>query len=74
MPLHVTWVDLAVRILCTLIAGAVIGYDRRESGKAAGLRTTMLVCLAASVAMLQMNYLLPLAGRQDNSFVMNDLM
>jgi putative Mg2+ transporter-C (MgtC) family protein len=34
----------------------------------------MLVCLAASIAMLQVNYLLPLAGRSPDSFVMNDLM
>jgi putative Mg2+ transporter-C (MgtC) family protein len=74
MPVDLTWPDLVVRLLCTLIAGAVIGYDRGEHGKAAGLRTTVLVCTAASVAMLQMNYLLPLAGRPSDSFVTNDLM
>ncbi len=74
MPLHVTWIDLALRMLCTLIAGAIIGYNRGEQGKAAGLRTTLLVCLAAAVAMLQVNYLLALAGRPGDSFVMNDLM
>jgi putative Mg2+ transporter-C (MgtC) family protein len=74
MPVHLALPDLIVRIVCTLIAGAIIGYDRGEHGKAAGLRTTVLVCLAASVAMLQMNYLLPLAGRANDSFVTNDLM
>ena len=74
MPLSVTWVDLAIRIVCTLIAGIVIGYNRGEHGKAAGLRTTVLVCLAAAVAMLQVNYLLTLSGRSSDSFVMNDLM
>ncbi len=74
MPLELTWSDLAIRLLCTLIAGAIIGYNRGESGKAAGLRTTILVSMAASVAMLQMNFLLPLAGRTSDSFVMNDLM
>jgi putative Mg2+ transporter-C (MgtC) family protein len=34
----------------------------------------MLVCLAATFAMLEVNLLLPLAGRSGNSFVMNDLM
>jgi putative Mg2+ transporter-C (MgtC) family protein len=38
------------------------------------MRTTLLVCLAASVAMIQVNLLLPLAGRTPDSFVMNDLM
>jgi hypothetical protein len=42
-----------------------IGYNRGDHGKAAGLRTTMLVCLAASVAMLLVNLLLPLSGRAD---------
>jgi putative Mg2+ transporter-C (MgtC) family protein len=71
---ELTWVDLVIRLACTLIAGAIIGYDRGERSKAAGLRTTVLVCVAASVAMLQMNYLLPLAGRPTDSFVTNDLM
>ena len=74
MPVELTWVDLVIRLVCTLIAGAIIGYDRGERSKAAGLRTTVLVCMAASVAMLQMNYLLPLAGRPTDSFVTNDLM
>jgi putative Mg2+ transporter-C (MgtC) family protein len=74
MPFQLTWSDMAIRLFCALIAGAVIGLNRGERGKAAGLRTTMLVCLAAAIAMLQMNYLLTLAGRGDNSFVMNDLM
>jgi putative Mg2+ transporter-C (MgtC) family protein len=74
MPVHLTWPDLIIRMACTLIAGAIIGYDRGEHSKAAGLRTTVLVCLAASVAMLQMNYLLPLSGRAGDSFVTNDLM
>jgi putative Mg2+ transporter-C (MgtC) family protein len=74
MPLHITLADVLVRLLCVLIAGAVLGYNRGEHGKAAGLRTTMLVGLAAAIAMLQVNYLLPLAGRSADSFVMNDLM
>ncbi len=74
MPLTVTWADLAARLLSTLIAGAIIGYNRGEQGKSAGLRTTILVCLAASVAMLQVNELLDLSGRPNDSFVMNDLM
>lgn len=74
MPLELTRSDLAIRLVCALIAGVVIGVNRGEAGKAAGLRTTILVCMAASVAMLQMNYLLTLAGRGSGSFVMNDLM
>jgi putative Mg2+ transporter-C (MgtC) family protein len=74
MPVTLTWRDITVRLVVTVIAGVLIGYNRSEHGKAAGLRTTVLVCLAASVAMIQLNILLPLAGRPDKSFVMNDLM
>ncbi len=68
------WTDVVVRLALTMLVGMAIGYNRREHGKAAGMRTTLLVCLAASLAMLQMNALLPTAGRQPTSFVMNDLM
>lgn len=74
MPLDVTWKVLVLRLACALIAGAIIGFNRGEHGKSAGLRTTILVCVAAAVAMLQMNYLLSLNGRHTDSFVMNDLM
>lgn len=74
MPLHPSWTDLVVRLACTGLAGLAIGYNREEHGKAAGMRTTLIVCLAACVAMIQVNLLLPLAGRPPDSFVMNDLM
>jgi putative Mg2+ transporter-C (MgtC) family protein len=71
-PLH--WTDMVLRLALTVIAGLVIGFNRSEHGKAAGMRTNVLVCLAASAAMLQVNLLLPMAGRPFDSFVMNDLM
>jgi len=74
MPLHITWADIAVRLVSALIAAAILGYNRGEHGKAAGLRTTMLVCLAAALAMVAVNILLPLAGRSPDSFVTTDLM
>lgn len=74
MPLTVGWQDVALRLALTCIAGALIGLNRDEHGRAAGLRTTMLVCLAASVAMIQANVLLPTVGKVSNSFVVLDLM
>lgn len=74
MPLHIGWDEVALRLGLTVIAALLIGYNRTEHGKAAGMRTTLLVCLAASVAMIQVNLLLPTAGRASDSFVMNDLM
>jgi putative Mg2+ transporter-C (MgtC) family protein len=74
MPVTIEVSDIALRLALTVAAGILIGYNRSEHGKAAGMRTTLLVCLAASVAMIQVNLLLPTAGRPPNSFVMNDLM
>lgn len=74
MPTHIGWHEIALRLALTVVAGLLIGYNRTEHGKAAGLRTTLLVCLAACLAMIQVNLLLPMAGRAPDSFVTNDLM
>jgi len=74
MPLTLQWDDIALRLVLTVIAGTLVGIDRSERGQAAGLRTTLLVCLAASVAMIQMNLLMPTAGKTPDSFATLDLM
>jgi putative Mg2+ transporter-C (MgtC) family protein len=74
MPLVLTWEQITFRILLACAAGFIIGINRDEQGHPAGIRTTMLVCLAATLAMLQVNLLLPLAGKLPNSFVVMDLM
>ncbi len=68
------WDEIAVRLLLAVAAGAFIGIDRSEHGLPAGLRTTILVCLAAAVSMIQANLLLATAGRHSDSFIMLDLM
>jgi putative Mg2+ transporter-C (MgtC) family protein len=74
MPLNPTATDIAMRLALTMLAGGIIGFDRGARGHAAGFRTTILVCLAASVAMIQANILLPLAGKTPDSFSVMDLM
>jgi putative Mg2+ transporter-C (MgtC) family protein len=74
MPLVPDIFDLALRIGLTLVAALAIGYERGRAGKAAGLRTTVLVALAACLAMIQVNVLLPQGGRVSDSFIMLDLM
>ena len=74
MPLTLDWRDLVLRLLCTAVAGALVGYNRGEHGRPAGLRTTMLVALAAATAMIQANLLLPMMGKAPGSFISNDLM
>src|ERR1700677_2988841 len=63
MPVELGWHDILLRLALTVAAGFLLGIDRSERGRAAGLRTGLLVCLAASVAMIQANLLLATAGK-----------
>jgi putative Mg2+ transporter-C (MgtC) family protein len=74
MTTHVDWGEIALRLLLTVVAGALIGINRGEHGRPAGLRTTLLVGLAACVSMIQVNLLLTIRGKASDSFVMMDLM
>lgn len=74
MSPQLTWYEIVLRLTLTVIAGGLIGFDRGEHGRPAGLRTTLLVCLAASVSMIQVNLLLAMAGKPADSFVTLDLM
>lgn len=44
--------EIAIRLLLAAALGAVIGFDRERHAWAAGLRTHMLVCLGAALAMI----------------------
>lgn len=44
--------SIAFRILLSAILGGVIGWERGHHGRAAGMRTHILVCLGAAVATL----------------------
>lgn len=74
MPLSPTWHDVALRLVLTVLAAAIIGIDRSVRGHAAGLRTTILVGLAACVAMIQANILLGVDGKSASSFSVMDVM
>ena len=43
------WPDDMISIILAALLGAAIGLERELSGKAAGLRTNLLICLGASV-------------------------
>lgn len=74
MPLYPTWEDIFIRLVLTLAAGAIVGFNRGVGGHAAGLRTTILVGLAACVSMIQANILLSIGGKAPDSFGVMDLM
>ena len=54
--LDLLWAGITPEILLRLgfatLAGTFLGIERERHGRAAGLRTTLLVCLAACVAMI----------------------
>jgi putative Mg2+ transporter-C (MgtC) family protein len=74
VSLEIHWQQIALRLALTVIAGGLLGMERSKTGHAAGLRTTLLVTLAAAVAMIQMNLLLATNGKPQNSYAVMDLM
>lgn len=74
MTSHLSWDGLAFRLLLTMLAGTVLGLNRGSRGHAAGLRTTILVTLAAAVAMMQADLLLSVQGKTSSSFAEMDVM
>lgn len=53
---------ISLRLFFAFIVGIIIGYDRERSGKAAGIRTQMLVCVGAALIASMSLYI----GRQNN--------
>ncbi|MFC3606258.1 MgtC/SapB family protein [Stutzerimonas tarimensis] len=44
--------SVAIRLTLAMILGGLLGYEREYKGKAAGLRTHMLVCVGAALFVL----------------------
>ena len=44
--------ELLIRVGLAAVAGTLLGIERERHGRAAGLRTMLLVCLAACIAMI----------------------
>jgi putative Mg2+ transporter-C (MgtC) family protein len=74
MPVILDWKQIAIRLLLSVGAGLIIGFNRGEHGRPAGMRTTLLVCLAASLSMLLANLLMDSRGKAPDSFIVLDLM
>jgi len=74
MPLHPSAMDIAIRLILTLVAGAAIGINREAGGHSAGFRTTVLAALAAALAMILGNMMLEVDGKTAGSFASMDPM
>uniref|UniRef100_UPI003785187C MgtC/SapB family protein n=1 Tax=Methylocella sp. TaxID=1978226 RepID=UPI003785187C len=70
----VDWGDVAARLAAAVAIGIALGFNRSESGKAAGMRTTALVTLAAALAMIEANVLIGTTGREPQAFAAIDPM
>src|SRR5690625_4167494 len=46
------FVRVLIRLMLAILLGGIIGYEREQQGKAAGLRTHILVCLGAALFIL----------------------
>lgn len=63
-----TWSSIAIRMVVSLLLGTVIGIDRGAKRRGGGARTTITVCLGATMVMLLEQYLEALyPGRLDIS-------
>lgn len=74
MPTTLTWHAIVVRLLLTSVCAGALGFNRDQRGHSAGLRTTLLVGLAACLAMIQANWLINSNGKPADSFVVMDIM
>jgi putative Mg2+ transporter-C (MgtC) family protein len=45
-------IRVIIRLFASLLAGGVIGYQRERTGKAAGLRTHMMVAMGSALFMI----------------------
>ena len=57
MSLTLGWGQVLLRLCLAAIAGAIIGINRGSHGRAAGLRTMLLVCTTAALAMVLANFI-----------------
>lgn len=56
-----------------IVLGGIVGWERERAGKGAGMRTHMLVCLAASVFMAVGDFLMTHAhSQQDHTTLRTD--
>ena len=57
--------SIILRLLFAVVLGGIIGFERGRSGRPAGLRTHILVCLGAALAMMTNQYIYEEFGVSD---------
>lgn len=58
----ISWedVEMVIRLLVSVLLGAMIGYEREKSRKPAGLRTHVFVCMGACLFTMASFFLIPI--------------
>ena len=62
---EVTLLSIALRLVCAVIIGGLIGLERGMKNRPAGLRTYLLVCVGSCLIMLTNQYLFQVSGSGD---------
>ncbi|NLK27745.1 MAG: MgtC/SapB family protein [Clostridiales bacterium] len=57
--------SIILRLLLSIVLGGVIGFERGRSGRPAGFRTHILVCLGSSLAMMTNQFIIQEYGTGD---------
>lgn len=57
--------SIILRLVLAVVLGGIIGFERGRSGRPAGLRTHILVCLGAALAMMTNQYIFEEFGVSD---------
>lgn len=65
-PWTIDTLHITLRLLLALLLGGVIGFEREQNNRAAGLRTHILVCLGSTLIMLLSMYGFAEFARLDN--------
>ena len=62
---EITYVAVVVRIVAATVIGGIIGLERGNKNRPAGLRTYMLVCVGSCLIMLTNQYVYQVGGTGD---------
>jgi putative Mg2+ transporter-C (MgtC) family protein len=60
--------EVVLRLSLAVAAGLILGFERERHGRAAGMRTTMLVCVASAIAMVLSEHLFWQSSNPDDSW------
>ena len=62
---EITLFSIAIRIVAATLIGGIIGIERGNKNRPAGLRTYMLVCVGSCLIMLTNQYIFQVSGTGD---------